>query len=118
MTTRRLKTYSAESGYVYQYFFLESRERRGFWGRTGTAFLFSVSGDGRTSVELEIAVEDAALHAWGKAHGRALTGTETYAAAKMRLFRVFDETPSPAELQHARVDSSNIEALLQPLKLD
>jgi hypothetical protein len=28
---------------------------------------------------------------WSTAHGRALTEAEQYAAAKLRLFRVFDE---------------------------
>jgi hypothetical protein len=118
MTTRRVKTYSGESGYVYEYSFLESRARRGLWGKTGTVFSFSVSSNRKTAVLVEVTVEEAALAAWSKAHGRDLTDTEKYAVAKMRLFRAFDESETPDALRHVRVDPTNIEALLEPLKLD
>jgi hypothetical protein len=118
MTVRRVKTYSGESGYVYQYVFLESRARRGLWGKSGTIFSFSVSSDRKTSFVVEVTVEQAALSAWSKAHGRDLTENEKYAAAKMRLFRAFDESETPDALRHVQVDASNIEALLEPLKLD
>src|SRR6202035_253725 len=118
MTVRRMKTYSAESGFVYQYFFLESSPRRRLWRQTGTAFLFNVSSDRKTSFVAEVMVEEAALDAWRKAHGRALGEAEKYAAAKMRLFRAFDESSRPEELRNVRVDESNIESLLEPLHLD
>ena len=118
MTTRRLKTYSAESGFVYQYHFLESRPRRRLWGPSGTVFLFSVSSDRKTSFVLEVLVEKAALEAWNQARGRALSENETYAVAKMRLFRAFDESPTPQDLRHVCVEPSNIETLLEPLGLD
>ena len=118
MTVRRIKTYSGESGFVYQYFFLESRSRRRLWGRSATVFLFSVSSDRKTSFVAEVVVEETALESWEKAHGRPLTETEKYAAAKMRLFRAFDESSRPEELRNVRVDESNIESLLDPLHLD
>jgi hypothetical protein len=117
MTTRRVKTYSGESGYVYQYSFVESQPRRRFWGPKSTAFLFDVSSDRKTSFTLEVVVEESALEAWQKAHGRSLTETEKYAAAKMRLFRAFDES-SPDQLRTCRVDDRNVESLLEPLGLD
>jgi hypothetical protein len=118
MPTRRMKTYSAESGYVYQYYFVESRPLRRIWGAGGTAFRFSVSSDRKNYYEAEVAVEQGALEAWARAHGRALTDTEKYAAAKMRLFRAFDETSGAQELRRIRVDPANIESLLEPLRLD
>ena len=118
MVVRRMKTYSAESGFVYQYYFLESRPRRRLWRLTGTAFLFNVSSDRKTSFVAEVMVEESALEVWQKSHGRALVDTEKYAAAKMRLFRAFDESGRPEELQNVRVDESNIESLLEPLHLD
>ncbi len=118
MTVRRIKTYSAQSGYVYQYYFLESRSRRRLWGQGGTVFLFSVSSDRKNYVVVEITVEGSALEAWGEAHGRELTDTEKYAAAKMALFRAFDESGTPERLRHVRIDGSNIESLLEPLRLD
>jgi len=118
MTVRRMKTYSGESGFVYQYFFLESQHRRGLWVRSGTAFLFNVSSDRKTSFVAEVVVLESALEVWQKAHGRPLTETEKYAAAKMRLFRAFDESSRPEELRTVRVDESNIESLVAPLGLD
>jgi hypothetical protein len=118
MTVRRMKTYSGESGFVYQYFFLESQPRRGLWVRSGTAFLFNVSSDRKTSFVAEVMVLESALAEWQKAHGRALTENEKYAAAKMRLFRAFDESSRPEELRSVSVDESNIESLLGPLHLD
>ena len=64
-------------------------------------------------VVLESALED-----WQRAHGRPLTENEKYAAAKMRLFRAFDESSRPEELRSVSVDESNIESLLGPLRLD
>ena len=118
MTARRMKTYSGESGYVYQYYFLEAQPRRRLLGRKGTAFLFHVSSDRKTFNVVEVMVEEAALVSWKKAHGRSLTDTEKYAAAKMRLFRAFDESRAPSDLRHVKVDEHNIESLLEPLRLD
>lgn len=117
MNAHRMKTYSAQSGYVYQYYFLETQPRR-LWGRRGTAYRFRVSSDRKSSFVVEVVVEEAALEAWEKAHGRALVCAEQYAAAKMRLFRAFDESPSPQQVRPARVDAANIDSLLEPLHLD
>ncbi len=117
MTVRRMKTYSGESGIVYQYYFLESRPKRRLWGRRGTAFLFHVTSDRKNFFVSEVLVEEAALQAWEKLHGRALAEQERYAAAKMALFRAFDESSREEELLRVRVDEGNIESLLEPLQL-
>ena len=117
-TPHRLKTYSGESGYVYQYYFLESQPRKRWWSRIGTAFLFHATSDRKQFFVIEVLVEDQALQAWERAHGRALADTEQYAAAMMRLFRAFDENQIPEEFADIRVSESNIESLLEPLHLD
>ncbi len=118
MTVRRMKTYSGESGFVYQYYFLESRPKRKLWGRGGIAFLFHVTSDRKNFFVSEVLVEDAALRAWEKLHGRALVEQERYAAAKMALFRAFDESSRDEDLLRVRVSEANIESLLEPLQLD
>lgn len=118
MSNPRIKLYSAESGYVYQYFFVESRSLKRLWGSKGTAFVFSVSRDRKTYYAVEVTVEEAALEAWAGSHGRALSDNEKYAAAKMRLFRAFDENPADHPVRRVRVDPANIESLLEPLRLD
>ena len=117
MSSHRMKTYSAESGFVYQYYFLESQPRKKLWSRIGTAFRFHVTSDRKEFVVVEVLVEASALQAWERMHGRALDSNEQYAAAKMRLFRAFDESETPAQLADVRVSDANIEALLEPLRL-
>ncbi len=116
-TPHRLKTYSGESGYVYQYYFLESQPRARWWSRIGTAFRFQVTSDRKRFFIVEVLVEDQALRVWERAHGRVLAETEQYAAAKMRLFRAFDENQKAEEFADVRVSASNIESLLESLHL-
>ncbi|MBI4459957.1 MAG: hypothetical protein HY648_07850 [Acidobacteria bacterium] len=118
MTVRRLKSYSGESGYVYQYYFLESQPRRRLWGASGTAFLFHVTSDRKNFFVAEVLLEEGACRAWEQAHRRQLAEQEKYAAAKMALFQAFDRSSLPEELQHIRVRASDIEPLLAPLRLD
>jgi len=71
---------------------------------------------------LRILVMQAALEAWATANGRALTSSEEYAVAKMRLFQAFDEGVVPLTAEAARevrlvVDESNLEAMLRLLNI-
>jgi hypothetical protein len=91
---RRLKTYSAESGYVYQYSYQGQRPHAG-----GTEFVFTMSADRKTWHDLSVMVSEGAVHAWEQAHGRSLSSTEVYAIAKMALFAALDERASPAEMR-------------------
>lgn len=108
MRVRRIKSYSAQTGYVYQYHFEGQRQ-----GPGGTEYVFIVSRDRKHSFPLTILLRREALAAWAQRHGRALTGTEEYAAAKMRLFRAFDEIE---HLEHAgaavEVTPANVDELL------
>ena len=117
MSSHRIKTYSGQSGYVYQYYSLGSEPRKNWWSRVGTAFRFHVTSDRKEFVVVEVLVEAGALAAWARAHGRALDSNEQYAAAKMRLFRAFNESESPEQLTGVRVSEENIDALLEPLHL-
>lgn len=71
---------------------------------------------------MRIFVMQAALEAWAAANGRALTNSEEYAVAKMRLFQAFDEGAVPLTAETARdallvVDETNLEALLRMLNI-
>lgn len=67
---------------------------------------------------VRIFVRHDSLEKWGKATGRPLTGTEEYAAAKMRLFQAFDEGQElSATGPPLVVDESNLNALLERLDL-
>ncbi len=115
---RRVKSYSGDTGIVYQYVFVSQRRARRGWWKRGAEYLFDVSADRKTSFPVPVFVSDEALDAWGQAHGRPLSSTEQYAAAKMRLFRAFDRTER-LEQEAARivVDSANIEELLAALDI-
>jgi hypothetical protein len=67
---------------------------------------------------VRIFVGQDAIKKWDEATGRPLTGTEEYAAAKMRLFQAFDEGEALSATGPALVvDESNLNALLQRLDL-
>lgn len=116
-TVRRIKTYSAESGYVYQYQFQDVHPaKKGTFA--GSEYIYYVSGDRKTMFPVHIFVRRDALDKWTNKTGRALTGTEEYAVAKMRLFQALDEIEDfAAKRPELVVDESNLGALLERLDL-
>ena len=114
---RRVKSYSAATGYTYQYVFEEVRKaRRGF--STGNEYIYRVSADRKTSFPVGIFVRQDAVHAWDKKLSRKLNGTEEYAVAKMRLFQALDEVEDfPTRRPELVVDESNLGDLLARLDL-
>lgn len=118
---RRIKSYSAASGYVYQYCFF-GVNRIPFEGNPAGEFTYAVSSDRKTTFPLRIIVLRSALDTWARTNGRALTSSEEYALAKMRLFQAFDEGAVPPGMQATGeapllVDESNLESLLQMLNI-
>ena len=109
---RRVKSYSAADGYVYQYYFFEGNRAQRH-GSLGGEFTYVVSSDRRTALPFKIFVMQSALDAWAKQNGRPLTSSEEYAVAKMRLFQAFDE--GSVQSGEVLVDESNLENLLRQL---
>ena len=117
--SRRYKLYAAETGTSYRYFFLTSRRvvRPEGQGRGGD-YVFVVTADQSLPFILRIFVSERAREAWRKARGRELDANEEYAAAKMRLFRGFDEIERLRDAHLSLlVDETNVEELLEPLDL-
>jgi hypothetical protein len=115
---RRQKTYSAQSGYVYQYYF-EGRRPYARAPHTGVEYVFNVSADRKTSFPACVLVSDHAVAQWEAQHERSLNSTERYAIAKMALFQAFDERPGPASMReeiHAR--PADVQAILEALDID
>src|SRR6185503_2493063 len=83
-TVRRLKNYSAQSGYVYQYFYEGHRESHVPEG-SAREFVFSISADRKDWRPTRVFILDSALSAWQQQQGRELNSTECYAIAKMAL---------------------------------
>jgi hypothetical protein len=115
---RRQKTYNAQSGYVYQYYYEGQRPFHRDSER-GTEFVFDVSADRKTSSTVSVFVLDEAVFAWQRQHGRELAETERYATAKMALFQAFDERAHPGLMkQDIRVRAADMEAILSGLGID
>ena len=114
---RRLKTYSAQSGYVYQYFYAGHRNTRTNDGDCDE-FVFHISADRKEWHHTSVYVSEAAVEAWEQANARQLSQTERYAIAKMALFQAFDERASPALMKSAvPVQSEILTAVLETLGL-
>ena len=116
---RRVKTYSAADGFVYQYYFFEgNRAQR--TGSPGGEFTYVVSIDRQSAFPFKIFVHQSALDSWAAQNGRSLSSSEEYAVAKMRLFNAFDEgvvkaSPKGEPPQEVVVNEANLEELLGQL---
>ncbi len=114
---RRVKSYSAATGYVYQYYFYEV-EKSHHGSLSGTDYVYMVSVDRHRVFPLKVFVVKDALEKWSARTGQLLTGTEEYAVAKMRLFQAFDEIEGlGAKTPDLFVDDTNLDALLSQLDL-
>jgi len=114
---RRVKSYSAATGYTYQYVFHEIRKgRRGL--AAGNEYVYLVSADRKTTFPLVIFIGRDAVRGWARRAGRELTSTEEYAAAKMRLFQTLDEVENVAEARpDIQVNEAELVELLERLDL-
>lgn len=117
---RRYKSYTGDTGVSYLYFF-DARRRvvRPEGQGAGSDFTFVVTADQHPPFALRVFVSDRALAAWQTARGRELDSNEQYAAAKMRLFRAFDEHERLIdERLKLVVDEGNIQDLLETLGVE
>jgi len=114
---RRLKTYSAQSGYVYQYYYEGQRPfQQG--GDAGAEFVFTVSADRKNWHPARVLVADDAIRAWEQQHARDLSSSERYAICKMALFQAFDERATPDLMRdEVRVRGADVEAIIEMLGL-
>ncbi len=110
----RLKTYSAQSGYVYQYVF--AGQRTAARSRAaGTEYAFEICYDRKTHHRIWVFVADASLAEWVEANSRTLTNSERYGVAKIALRNAFDERP-PAQIHELIAPSpGEVTAILEEL---
>jgi hypothetical protein len=119
-TVRRMKTYAGAMGYVYQYYFVGKRPTLpGEPEAPGTEFVFDVSSDRKITYAVSVFLSEKAVAAWTSAHARALNEAEQYAAAKLRLFRAFDELDDmKTNGRRLVIDSALLEESLSTLGVD
>jgi hypothetical protein len=112
---RRLKTYAAESGYVFHYYCLGQRH----WlegGTGGAEYVFEVSSDRRSWRRISVLLGNEALAPAEARLGRALIAAERYAVAKLTLFQAFDEREDPrGEL---KVRAADLGGILETLGIE
>jgi hypothetical protein len=115
---RRQKSYSGQTGYVYQYYYEGHRPYKRD-RNSGTEHVFDVSADRKTSIAVSVLVSDTAVEDWQGRHGRTLYASERYAIAKMALFQAFDERPDPAAMgADVHVRAADVEAILIALGIE
>jgi hypothetical protein len=109
--SRRQKTYSAQSGYVYQYVYEGCRKRAG-----DTEYVFSVSWDRKTPLTASVALPDDVIAEWEREHDFALRPNERHGIVKMALFQAFDERGGPGQLRaEILVRRADLDAIIQTL---
>jgi len=116
--TPRLKTYSAGSGYVYQYFY---RGRRVVEVGSGglVEYVFNLSADRGTFFPASVLLGNEALEGWQSERQRELSSAECFAIAKMALFRALDARAEPAGMkQSVRVTAADVRSILTALEID
>ncbi len=120
MTIRRVKTYTAQTGYVYQYYFVGKRPALDNDPEApSTEFIFDATSDRKTIFAVSIFLHPEALSAWAASRGRTLGDSEQYAAVKLRLMQAFDEIPDM--LNHGRrlrLEVDELSALLDSIGVE
>jgi hypothetical protein len=115
MTVRRIKTYTGQTGYVYQYYFVGKRPALDSDPEApSTEFIFDVTSDRKTIYAVSVFLRPEALESWAVSRGRALSEPEQYAGVKLRLMRAFDEIPDMRN--HGRRLRLEAEMLLELLE--
>jgi hypothetical protein len=111
----RQKTYSAESGYVYQYVLSTFRQHRRR-GEQVHDYTFEVTTGHEAPARVSVILRSSVLEEWVNQHGRELTASERYAIAKISLKRQLDdsETPEsvPADVEPRVADVDSIASFL------
>lgn len=114
---RRQKTYSAQSGYAYQYFY-QGRRSIDLRGAPCTEYVFDVTADRRTAFPVSVFLPEASLADWIGEHRRDLTNAERYALAKLALFEAFDERTGPSHLSDpVELRTADVQAIAETLDL-
>lgn len=110
----RMKSYSGQSGYVYQYAFRGQRPAVRE-GAAGIEYAFDVTYDRKTMHRLWVFLSDAATAPWEEANGRDLSNSEQYGAAKIALRNAFDQRAPAAMHEAIAPTSQEVSAILDEL---
>lgn len=120
MTVRRLKTYTAQTGYVYEYYFVGKRPALYEDPLApATEYIFDISCDRKTTCAVSVFLAPKVVEAYTASRGRILSEPEQYAAVKMRLLRALDEiTDMLHQGRRLTLDTEILSALLESVGID
>ena len=120
MSVRRVKTYTAQTGYVYEYYFVGQRPALSDDPLApSTEFIFDVSSDRKSIFAVSVFLLPRALENFVADRGRRLSYPEQYAAAKLRLQQGFDEVANMVKDGRRLVlESEMLLTLLQSVGID
>ncbi len=111
--TPRVKTYSAASGFAYQYQF---KGHSAF--PDGDHYRFATTQDRRAVFDVFVSIPFAAIEPWELSQRRSLSPTERYAVAKLALFAAFDQAIGPEQIpKPILVDSHQLSDILNTLDI-
>lgn len=120
MTVRRLKTYTAQTGYVHDYYFVGKRPALVDDPLApATEFIFDISSNRKTTCAVSVFLPPRALEDYAANHGRSLSEPEQYAAVKLRLMQAFDEiTDMLRDGRRLTIDAEALSAFLESVGID
>lgn len=114
-----MKTYAGGQGYVYQYYFVGKRPALpDDPDAPATEYIFDVTSDRKLTYSVSVLVTEKAVSEWSRVHGRPLIDAELYGAAKLRLFRAFDEVEDMKAQRRLVVDAELLEESLRSLGVE
>lgn len=110
---RRMKNYSADSGYVYQYSFEGFRRDGSAW-----EYVFSATANRREWMSVTVALPAEVLSAWERRHAREFSASERFAIAKLALRSAFDECEPPELAAGVRLTERVLALVVETLEME
>lgn len=114
-TVRRLKTYQADTGFTWSYYYDGYRNET--TPQRAQAFLFTLLGGNRPPQQAVIVVPESTLEGMRAKTGSAASSREIYALAKMHLFSMLDSEERPEPDVRWELDASAAIAIWEQLDL-
>lgn len=114
-TVRRLKTYQAETGFTWSYYYDGYRNETE--PQRAQAFVFTMLGGNRPPQQATIVVPESALEGMRAQTGSTASSREIYALAKMHLFSMLDSEECPEPDARWELDANAAIAIWEQLDL-
>lgn len=114
------KTYPAQTGLVYQYYFVGQRAALiDDPEAPSMEYIFDVTSDRKLTFAVSIFLPQPALDHWAAIRGRDLTEPEYYAGVKLRLLQTFDQVADMRlDGRRLRLDGEALVELLDSIGVD